>query len=350
MSEPDSGGLGRQIVADMERITMDRIGDATLEHARRSLPYLSRGASIAALRDEVVGADDSAIVIAAGPSIKRQDPAPRIKASGFRGAVISTDSGLAYCLRNGIVPDLVLSLDPHQSRIVRWFGDPALAKTLKENDDYFRRQDMDDSFANEAKTNQEVLDLVNRHGPDIRIALSTSAPPAVVERVLDAGMRIFWWNPMLDDPDDPNGRTRELYRLNRLPCMNGGGNVGTACWMMAHAVLEKRRIALVGVDFGYYADTPYERTQYYHDIVALVGQDGLDQVYMRVYNPHIGAWFYTDPAYMWYREAFLEMAADADCMTSNCTEGGILFGDPVVFEPLDEFLGREAPVRRPAAR
>jgi len=41
---------------------------------------------------------------------------------------------------------------------------------------------------------------------------------------------------------------------------------------------------------------------------------------------------------MWYRESFLEIAQDADCKIYNCTEGGILFGDPIEFIPFKQFL------------
>ncbi len=59
---------------------------------------------------------------------------------------------------------------------------------------------------------------------------------------------------------------------------------------------------------------------------------------MRIFNPHVGLWFYTDPAYLWFREVFLQMAAQADCKTWNCTEGGILFGERVVSASIEEFV------------
>ena len=174
----------------------------------------------------------------------------------------------------------------------------------------------------------------------MRIALATSASEAVVARALDLGMEIYWWNPMLDDPDQPGSRTREAWRLNRFPCVNAGGNVGTACWMMAHAVLGKRHVALTGMDFAYYDGTPYSATQYYREALALVGEKDLSRLYPRYLNPHTNTWFYTDPAYNWYREAFLEMVRDADCMTYNCTGGGILFGDGIIHMALGDFLDR----------
>jgi hypothetical protein len=75
-------------------------------------------------------------------------------------------------------------------------------------------------------------------------------------------MALFWWNPLYDDYDRPDSVSRKLFALNRLPCINGGGNVGTAAWVLAHAILAKRRVALVGVDFGYAPGTPYAKTQY----------------------------------------------------------------------------------------
>lgn len=322
----------------MEYLTWERHGALGLENARRNQRLLDRGQSIAALRGAALGKGDSAIVVAAGPSIRRLDPAALIRDAGYEGTLVVTESALPYCLRNGLVPHLAVTLDPHATRIVRWFGDPALTQEELEADDYYRRQDMDEALANELAANREILDLLDRHGKDIRIALATSASEAVVERVLDIGMDVYWWNPMYDDPDGPESVTREVQKSNGLPSINAGGNVGAAAWMMANAVLGKGSVALTGMDFSYYDDTPYEKTQYYHESVALVGEDNLDSIFMRLFNPHTESWFFTDPAYMWYREAFLEMAADADCHTYNCTGGGILFGDGVDFLPLGAFL------------
>lgn len=343
MTEQREGGaIGLALIEKMGEITRDRHGQLAIANAERNAALKDRGASIAALRDAPLGEGDSAIVIAAGPSIRRFDPIRKIKESGYKGCIIATDSAIAYCLRNGVVPHLAVTLDPHAKRIVRWFGDPDLTRAQLEEDDYYRRQDMDTVFADEMRANQEIMGLLDEHGSKIAIALSTSASEAVVRRVTQTGMKVHWWNPMLDDPDEKDSATRKIWRLNPVPCVNAGGNVGSACWMMAHAVLGKKQVALTGVDFGYYGDTPHRATQYYHEAVALVGEDRLDELFVRIFNPFTQSWFYTDPAYLWYREAFLEMAADADCKTYNCTEGGILFGDNVTFEPLADFLSRHA--------
>lgn len=330
--------LGQQLVSQMSGITRDRIQDDALENARNNLAAIRQGSSIKKLLDITMGTGDKAIILAAGPSLKRNNVAEQLRQSGYDGAIIATESSMLYCLRNGIIPHLVVTVDPHPKRIVRWFGDPQLTQADLEADDYFQRQDLDASFADAMRVNDEILDLLNRHGKQMRIATSSSASTSVVQRANDTGMEIFWWNPMFDDPDAEDGVTKQLQRENKLPSVNAGGNVGSAAWMMANAVLNKSRIAVTGMDFGYYAETPYRNTQYYYEALALVGEERLDEVYMHVFNPHLQQWFYTDPAYMWYRNCFLSMAEEARCETYNCTEGGILFGDAVQVTPLSRFL------------
>lgn len=326
----------------MAELSDQRNAPAAIANAERNLRHLGAGRSIVELRGEAFGKTDRAVVIAAGPSMHRVSPFPALKSGAYDGTEIATDSAILRCLRHGVVPDLVVTLDPHDPSIVRWFGDPELDAAALE-DDYFRRQDMDDLFHDEMRTNRELIDLLARHGPQIRIALSTSAGERVVRRAIDCGMQIYWFNPMIDDPNLPDSRSRCLFEANGLPLINCAGNVGTACWMIADAVLGRRHVAVTGMDFSYYSDTPYLNTQYYREAVDLVGADNLDALYVRVFNPHARQWFYTDPAYLWFRDVFLELAADADCVTYNCTGGGILFGDHIEYVTVDDFIARSQP-------
>lgn len=337
-----AGHLGRSIASRLGRITLEKVTEIGFANAVTNAKFIAQGKSIRNLKDLPLMEGTGALIIAAGPSIHRYDTAGIIKKSGFNGIIITTESAMAYCLRNDIIPDLVVTLDPHPQRIVRWFGDPDLTKEALSKDDYYARQDMDPKFhEDQLAFNIELLNLIDRHGPQLRVAVSSSAPPAVVRRVMASGMDAYWWNPMYDDYDVEKSLTRKLYKLNGLPCVNAGGNVGSACWVFAHSVLQKKRIGLIGMDLGYYENTPYKQTQYYEHIVSLVGTERLDEVYVRIHNPHLNCEFYTDPAYLWYRDSFLEMAQQADCETINCTGGGILFGPGIQWMDLLGFLSQK---------
>ena len=330
--------FGLRLVDQMEQITFDRIGKKSISNIKYNLKYLDEGQSIGKLKKQF-SEFDHAIIIAAGPSIKRMDPIKEMKRhDGFKGKIISTDSGLQYCLKNNVIPDLVVTIDPHESRIIRWFGNPNLNQQEIDSDDYYRRQDMDEDFSNEISVNTKLINRVNTNCKGMPIALSTASSKAVVERVISVGMDIYWFNPMLDNPDLENSHTMAAHRLNKLPCINCGGNVGTTAWMILDEVLKAKTIALTGVDFSYYSDTSYLQTQYYHEAVEIVGEENLDEFFIKVFNPYLDKWFFTDPAYYWYRQAFLEMVRDGSSITYNCTNGGILFGENVKFTKLNQYL------------
>jgi hypothetical protein len=325
--------LGKRIASRLQAATFDRIAGVGLENAAANRPRIDH--SILELAEVPIGEGETAVVIGAGPSLHRRDSLTRLRKSGFAGTIVAVDGALGSCLRADVVPHVVVSVDPHRERIVRWFGDPAL--TAAPSDDYFRRQEMDPAVAaDEVAANRALIALVNAHGARMRAAVATSAAPAVVARCQAAGIAMYWWNPMYDDYEQADSVSRRLFEANGLPCLNGGGNVGTAAWVIAHAVLAKRRVALLGIDFSYPPGTPYTRTQYYPELREMLG-DAYEQAYVKTDNPFGETWM-CDPAYWWFRGVFLEMAREANCRTVNCTEGGILFGDPIEVASIEEFV------------
>ena len=66
--------------------------------------------------------------------------------------------------------------------------------------------------------------------------------------------------------------------------------------------------------------------------------DETAEAFIQVENPYTGETWFTDPAYYWYNQTFLQLAMEAGCTTVNCTEGGILFGEGIDFAPLSIFL------------
>lgn len=334
----DQGELGRRIARQLGALTLEKVVEIGFRNAETNAARIESGHGILGLRDTPLMDGDAAIVLAAGPSLHRATEVEELRALQGKATLIAAESVLSYCFRNDLVPDLIVTLDPHPTRIVRCFGDPHLTAEMLVQDDYFERQDFDPGFAlDQLRFNAELLASVDAHGPAIRAAISSSASPAAVDRVYASRMQPYWWNPYYDDYDLPDSLTRKIHRMNGLPCLNAGGNVGTAAWVIAQTVLRKSKVALVGMDLGYYADTPYENTQYYYELIDAVGADRLDEAFIQIHNPWIGADFYTDPAYLWYRECFLELARDAECETFNCTGGGILFGEGIRFVPLSEF-------------
>jgi hypothetical protein len=331
--------LARRIASQLKDATYERVASVGLANAELNRPRIRR--SVLELARLPFGEGDAALAVGAGPSLHRRRSLERLARSVFRGTIVAADGALGACLRNGVVPHVVVTVDPHGERMLRWFGDPSLVAPPA--DDYFRRQEMDPNLArDEVGANRALVELVDTYGPRIKVAIATSAAPAVVDRCEKAGMELYWWNPMYDDYAQPDSVSRRLHRINGLPCLNGGGNVGTAAWVLAHAVLGKKRVGLLGLDFSYPPGTPYSRTQYYPELRDLLG-DRLEEAFVYLENPYLGETWFADPAYYWFRDVFLEMAEEADCQTVNCTEGGILFGENVPLGSLEEFITADRP-------
>lgn len=308
-------------------------GDLGLRHAAENLPLIQK--TIHDVRDTHPG--DWTLVVSAGPSLHRHHQAPTILASGFTGAIITVDAALGYCLRNGLVPHYVLCVDPHPEYVIRWFGDPELHR--RRDTDYFRRTELDPALhTDEVAKNTEQVRLVNQHGPRMKAILGTSVAHNVARRVLDAGMDLYWWNPLYDDWEAPNSYTRRAWEMNRVPCMVGGGNVGTAAWVFAHAILRKQHVGMVGMDFGYPPGTHVFNTQRYYELRDFFGEERAADGLIAIPNPHLGEAWLTDPTYDWYRQTFREMVKIAACRTYNCTEGGVIFGEGIHWTTLKDFL------------
>lgn len=330
-----TGKLVTEILEQMAQVTLSKSAEIGMANAKTNLPYIKH--TIAELSPPSADqAPNVAMVMAAGPSLHRQEPAKLMTEYKFSGPLIVADSSMGYCLRNGLVPGYVVTVDPHPTRVVRWFGDRSLEQ--RGEDEYFLRQEMDPAMhQNGFSYNRQLLDLVDRFGPRMKAVISTSASEAVRDRCSESGMELFWWNPMYDDYEQPDSWSRRIFELNNVPCMVTGGNVGTSAWVFAAGVLQAKNVVLTGMDLSYPPDNPLKNTQYYTELQELFG-DRLDEAFTKVYNPHIKATWYTDPAYLWYRQGFLELANLAPCVTYNCTEGGILFGKGIKFMKLESFL------------
>lgn len=285
---------------------------------------------------------NSAIVISAGPSNYRKNSIKRICESKYLGTIISVDGAYLACLKSGLIPDYVMTLDPNLTRIVRWFGDHEFLQNSR-NDDYFSRQDLDVEFRkNTLEQNEKHIGLVNKYGHLTKAIVASCSPPNVVQRILEAKFDAYGWNPLVDEPNHSKSLTRHLYQMNQFPCLNTGGTVGTSAWIFAQVFLKIPHVALVGMDLGYYRDTPFHMTQTYYELLRHAGDEkNLSQYFVEYTFPSTQEKFYTDPTYYWYRNNLLELLKCSQDKLYNCTEGGTLFGPGVECTSLDNFLWRK---------
>ena len=169
---------------------------------------------------------------------------------------------------------------------------------------------------------------MNQH--PARLIIACSAPRNVVERTryLDR----YWFAPLVDDPE-VDGLTKAMVEMAGLPAMNTGGTVGNCAWVFAHTVLQSSDIACVGMDYGYYSDTPLEQTQSWN---MLRERENPEDYYP--WEESVWGKFYTDPTYCWYRQNLLDLLEAGDGKITNCTEGGLLYGKHVATMRLEEWL------------
>lgn len=336
MKSQDFNPKFRKLVDEITFIGMDWHAASIVENSRANRQFIGK-----TIRDVARPQGDkasSAIVISAGPSLYKNNILARIKASGFKGSIIAIDGSYVRCIKAGLEPDYVLTLDPHSTRIVRWFGDPDFEKNM-EGDDYFSRQDLDIAFrTNSIEENRKNIELVNRHGRNKKLIICSAAPENLVQRVRDAGFDAYWWAPLVDNPEKPGSLTRQIVKDTGLPAMNTGGTVGTAGWVFALTILKIPKIAVVGMDLGYYqSDTSYELTQTYHSLKEKVGEKDFKDYFPEFSYPGTNEKFFTDPTYYWYRSNLLDLIAASGTKLYNCTGGGTLFGSGVECLEIEDF-------------
>lgn len=332
----------RDLVEQLPEIAMRDHRERLLSQARDNFRFVDQ--SIKQLPHASGEKSHSALVVCSGPSLKRQNSLEKIAASSFSGTIIAADGAYIACLKAGIIPDYVVTLDPHPSRIVRWFGDPEFEKN-NTHDDYFRRQDLDISFReNSIRQNIEHIVLVDKYAKSTRLLICACTSQAVESRTRTAGFDRYWWNPLVDSPNDPDSLTKQLRAINGLPCLNTGGQCGTASYIIAATIMNIPHVCVVGMDCGYYLDTPYKQSQAYYELYSIAGAKNdtdLDDFFPKFTFPLTGEKFYTDPPYFRYRNIILDISNQLDKTTTyNGSEGGILFGPGIHCCKLEDFLGK----------
>ena len=327
----------QKIQKKLKKTTDKSLIKELLKNIYRNSKITNNHFSIRKLKSENFGRGRVALVISGGPSLRRNNHIKIIKKHRKKLNIICADGSLFYLLENNILPDLVVTLDPHKTRIVRWFGDKNLKKKDIQKDDYFKRQEIDIKFRNELKINKKILKLTKKFGKKLNILACTSSSESVVKRLLEIKAKIYWWNPFIDDPKKKNSLSKKIFKLNKLPLINSLGNVGSACWVIADSVLDCKKIVLIGLDCAYYPETPLKSTQYYDVLIKIFGVKNIKKFYKKIFNPKIKKYFFTDYVYFWYKTLLLGAIKETQSKTYNCTNGGILYEKPVIVIKLEKF-------------
>lgn len=279
------------------------------------------------------------LIVSAGPSLYREKILSRLiqaltggRLSWFNRqtpiTVVATDGAYIQCLKAGIAPDFVITLDPHPTRMVRWFGDPNFEANTS-GDSYFSRTHADLRLSdNSVEENTKNIALVDANKSNLVIC--TTAPSNVVERTRQ--FRRYWFAPLVDAPRQ-GSLTRIMAAATGCPALNTGGTVGTAAWSFAHQVLESGNIAIVGADHGYYRDLPLENTQEWN---LLKDQPNVEELFPFVETPF--GICRTSPTYTFYRNGFRDLLAVSGEGITNCGGHGTLHGDRVNIVSLEKWL------------
>lgn len=307
-----------ELVAQIPQIGLAHHREAICRNSFRNATHITK-----TVRD-ISPIQDKTLVVCAGPSLYRKSLLSRLDEK-CKATIIATDGAYIQCLKHGITPDFVITLDPHPTRMVRWFGDPEFAANSKD-DTYFSRTKADWGFAEDR--NAEDMALVDSRR--VPLIISTTAPENVVART--SAFDRYWFAPLVDDPQTGE-MTKVIVSMTGCPALNTGGTVGTAAWNFAHSVLRSKDIAVIGMDLGYFDDLPLSRTQEYN---LLAAHENIEELFPYMHTPHGRC--RTSPTYAWYQRNMLELLESADARITNCSEHGILFGDRVRQMRIEEWM------------
>lgn len=292
---------------------------------------------VVALRDKLKGR--RAVVVGGGPSVEKNrhlkvlsdyinaDPKPSDPLDEL--AIITTDRMLIPCLKAGLLPSLVVSVDG-SDKIVKFFDDPEVRNLASEM-----------MFAPCVMTNPEILNALYQNRGQLYVGI-----------------------PFLPSDSLPNVQ-EVVYKLlrERFSVMANGGNCGTYAWLLAN-LAGCSEVALIGFDMGYPRDTRIWDTQYmpHFDKHFEGDMKKIEKCYMKVRHPCWGKGFYafTDAVFEGYARNTLEFVRNctSGMKTYNCTEGGALCAE--IYKPtkgkgvmkcitLKEFLERKPAAAKPVS-
>ena len=244
------------------------------------------------------------LVLAAGPRSKIifGENFEEIRKNQNEMTIVACDGALSMLSKKKCIPDYVVSVD----------GDPIIANFYKNS-----------------------KDILN----DLTVILATSVHPSVVEHCLDAGAKIKWVQSFF------NNDSHKAYFRKGIPSIKMGGNVGTASYLLTSLVLKGNPIGLLGIEFAWSDETPYQDTHYYNELMETLEQksDKVKDYFVHIKNDLDGKIYMADPVYYAYYLMFKEIWEDELPLiikqnTYNLTLGGILSLEGLQYKNIKKFL------------
>ncbi|KAF6246743.1 hypothetical protein C6990_06380 [Nitrosopumilus sp. b3] len=267
--------------------------------------------------------NDFAIVIGAGPSLKKNKHLEQLAKSNYCGTIICTDRSLIPTLKAGVTPErfpsfFVITIDAYE-KITNYYDD----------------------------------EIVNKFGPLIKGIFSVLTSPNVMKRVRNAGIKIHWIHSLFDYDEGKKSfnhisalMIRSKKPDHKLPAIQTGGNVGTSGWFLAWKILKCKTICLIGMNHGWEEDDPQDLILS-HGAAGDISQLSLDdesfqRMFPKIFNPYFQTYCILDPIFQYYSTTFKEfiIRSPEEVTTVNSTEGGSLFGDRITCIKFIEFLSK----------
>ena len=304
----------------LQKVTKDKWFEKWITNFALNLDKIWSGKSAKNLKNLRNKSESSAIVIGRGPSLSKHKHLELLSASNYSGTIVCSDGILPTALESGITPDkfpnfFVVTIDP---------------------------QDLQEKFYEDQ--------IVKKYGPKITALFSTTTSPNVVKQAENYGLEIFWFHNLIDFDNENisfNSLIGKMVRSKNhhdgLPAIQTGGNVGTSSWVLSWSILQCSPIALIGIDHGFLADTPWENIVKDEKLLAnpnFENDELFKKAYPMGYNPDFDCQYKQSPQFQYYSNAFKEFIPKAPSWvkTINSTEGGSIHGKNIEGISFSKFL------------
>lgn len=293
----------------------------------RNLPRIHKtDRTLRQLNVENPPVEGKAVVVGRGPSIFRKGHLELVRRHRKELTVVACDGMLKECVKAGVVPDYVVAVDGSEV-CTKWYDGLEGYSIIKENQLGYRSyQWLPDEGWDVEQT---------------KMILGTYSHPKVVQLVYDLFGRdnIHWFVPANDIiTDNPYGITLNMTLLtasevnpNGMVALDCGGQVGTTSYVFTWQVLGFKKVCLIGLDCGYPADMPFDKTYYWeqvlHHLPAYEGSTLMEYFT----NPFTNEEYYMDRVFKGYRETFLDMVIrQPDWFELSNASSGTLYMPPFI--------------------